>query len=578
MKKNGFSVFSVVLILSFLLAACDAPVAPSSPEGASLWIVEGSNAKRALGDGTDGLLLAQWAKKNNVSLYVQGLSGPEALELKDQTLKGAKGPDVFIFDDGVYSDGLYNTKSIATSAVGLWVLNTISDQLDLVGNTIPFGQAIDLMDSGKLSTVAGNADKSTPSAEFFYAVMAYCSNKTASTTATLTPEIVQSQTNRECGKAIYDHIKTTASTTDAIDLVFNAAMNDQGNAYNAVIAFDSSFLGAGGRNEQLSESKSVFMKFYYFKEATPVVSVTFGSVDVSKDPNKAKLVASLSEFLLGDQAQKAFNLAGLGNGSSTLATPDDSAFNTDWGVTMNPSAIVNIVNPPVATVAFSSLEAYKQFYKRTKELYICLDVSGSTKKVDPGNDGPRLQLIDRTVVTFTDPNWQTSKKIYVGDTDKINYYLFSTTVSPKIAESVGKDTKPAGDAVNALIGPATGMYVFDGVKSVVQDKYPGFEMVKTSMFDCAEQARKNIETRYNPNIDYYIIILTDGGRTSGISSDELYQNWLAAGHKNIVVSGIQFGNEGNDLNKDVTGKFNGKSYTGSNDAELIKAFLDIFSN
>jgi hypothetical protein len=217
-----------------------------------------------------------------------------------------------------------------------------------------------------------------------------------------------------------------------------------------------------------------YMKFYYSKEATPVTVVTFGTKDISKDENKVRLVKSLSEFLVGDVAQKGFNLAGLGNGSSAMVTPDESAFNADWGVTMYPSQISNTINPPISVVAFDALIIWRDYYKRQKEINFCVDTSGSTKDTDMGADGPRIQLIDRAITTVSDPSWLSTNMVTPGDGDRITYRFFSTLVTPILTESIGKDTQKNGDYINGLIGPATGEYDPEKVDQHVQQTIAGY--------------------------------------------------------------------------------------------------------
>lgn len=572
MKKFRGFVFLLVL-LTLLSQACRGQGRTPQSQ-ADLWIVTGTNAARVLGNGADGMLLSQWAKANDVNIYVQKTSGPEASNLRELALETGEGPDVFVFDDGLFADGLYNSKSIAQSAVGLWVENNVANTIGLTGNTISFDQYVDHLSTGKLATAAGNALSSSASSEHFFAILAWCSNTDSSN---LTIEIVKDQAVRDCGKTVYENIKTNASTTDAIQMVYDGVVSRQANAYNSVIAYDSSFLGKGGKNESMIEEAGTFMRFFYFEEATPVSVMTFGSKDLADDKNKSTLVKNLGEFLVGDEAQKAFNLAGLGSGASTLSIPDESAFVAEWGVTMYPSAIVNVINPPVPAVAFEALQVYAEFYKRQKEINICIDTSGSTERSDD-HVSPRLQHIARAIKTFTNPEWQKSNLIVLGRSDRITYRMFATTVTPILAESVGTDTKPAGDYITGLIGPVDGPYDFRGNERKVQQIVPGYVFSDTAMFDCADNARLDIESRYSPNVDYYIVILTDGEQTAGIEFDQFKENWQNAGHGNISILGIQFGNAGPDVSEENMSQLNGKHYDGVNADQLISAFKDIFGN
>lgn len=581
MKKLFRPINFLVVFVLLVGLACGGGANTPEPTSADLWIAIGPNALHALGNGSDGGPLNKWADAKEIDLYVQVIDGFEANNLKDQTLTTQNGPDAFILDDGLYADGLKNSLSVAQSHTVLWIEDQAATSMGLPRgvNTISMDQYVQLLNSGQLSLTAGNGVTSTTSAAHFFGILAWCSQQN---TANLTMEMVNSTSIQDCGKTVYDYIKTSSTTTDAINLVYSGIVNKQANAFNSVIAFDSSFLGENGLNQTMIKEAGTFMRAFYFVEATPVSVVTFGTKDLSQDHAKNELLKDLGNYLVGDEGQLAFNQAGLGNGASSSSFPDESAFNADWGVTMYPSQYANVINPPVTSVAFDAITIYAQYYKRAKVVYFLIDTSKSMETQDDGTDGLRLQLVDRAIVTVTDQSWLQGNSITLGKNDKINYRFFSDFTSVVVAESIGDDTKQAGDRINSLIGPAFGAYNFWETERNVQGVDNNYYYSGTAMFDAAETVRKEIEANYDPNTDYYIVILTDGQRYGGIDFNTFKSNWENAGHKNISLFGIQFGDgdgiSQSDVRQEIVEQVNGKHYDGNNTDDLIQALKDIFNN
>lgn len=610
MRKNAWLWFG--LIMALVAAACGGGAQPAGQNSSDLYIVVGNSAFRFAGNGSgDGLLLDRFSKESKVNLHVQVANDRDIRDLREQMLAGKVGaPDILIVDDSLDADGLQNVKLIASHKVGVAIRSDVADGLGLQSNTLSYIEFVSLMKSGNISVVASNALAGSASREFFFSTMAWCSNTDA---ANLTADIVKLDYVQTCGKDVYDFIKSTNGGNEALDIVYNTALGDTA-GYNTVITFDSDLLGDSGLNTKLAlDGKPVF-RFFYFREATAQANVAMGTRDLSDETSKQESASKLTAFLITDIAQEAINLAGFTEGSAALVRHNDTAFKLEWGVASNPSD-VQVVNAPISAVASNALLIYRDYYKRQKVVYFFYDTSGSTEQADivtvdkDGNPETivRLQAIVRSVEKFTDPNWLVKNKIVPGPKDEFRHFFFATLVSQQVSMSVGTDTFDAGSRITYLLGPTYGQYYFHQTDPsdteheyanqrvqanvLASDGVTPYSFGGTAIFDAANFGLNNILASYDPNVDYYIVVLTDGELTEGIpgvvynfgkpdtEADSFYRNWLLAGKQNISLIGIQFGSDGNSLDTEtVTALMNGATYNGNNDQELIEAFKTILGN
>lgn len=619
MKSKSFkSILFLVIVFAILLSACGNPA--SSPSSANLFVVVGNNASRFTGNGSDGLLLDQFAKENKVSLYVQVVNDREIKDLKAQMLSGQAGsPDILIADDSLLTDGLQSIKYLASHKVGIAIRKDVADNLGLQGNTISYANFAQYLKAKQLMVAASNALAGSDSAEFFFSTMAWCSNTDASN---LTADIIQKDYVRACGKEIYDFLKSTNGSNEALNLVFNTAESGDKNGYNSVITFDSALLGKNGLNAKLNGNN--FFKFYYFQEATAKTDVTLGTKNFSDDQNKKDLSALLTTFLLNDASQQAINLAGFTEGSSALVNHDDSAFKQEWGVSSNPAG-VQVVNPPIASVAESAKRIYRDLYKRAKEINLIIDLSGSiqgqdipvtfpagfkvgdAKKycglnevtaqqlIDNGQIQPereysyvvtRLQAITCAIETFSDPVWLEANDVMLGPSDVINYWLFSTQVTTDpIAQSIGQFTGVTANNVINMIGPAHSGQNFDQISTNLSGYVDPSGVTFTPfqgtwMFDATRHVNDKVAASFDPNKDYYFVILTDGenNNDANTNANEYFQYWKDLQKPSFVLMGIQFGGDGNSIKSEFTQQFGGNTFVGTNNADLVKAFKVILGN
>lgn len=621
------SVFMLLIVASMLLAACGG--APSAPTSADLFVVVGNYASNFAGNGNgDGLLLDQFRKENKVSIYVQVANDREMKDFKDQMVNNTVGaPDIMIADDSLLVDNLQNVKLIASHHVGIAIRNDIADSLGLQGNVIPFADYAQYSKNGQLLVVGSNALAGYDTAEFFFSTMAWCSNTDA---ANLTAEIIQQEYVRQCGKEIYDHIKSTNGSNEAAQLVMNAGSN----GYNSLIAFDSVLMGDNGLN---SRGDKLF-KFFYFKEATAKAKIAIGTKDFGKDQAKKDSANLLIEYFLSDNSQKEINLAGFTEGSSALVEHYDTAFKPEWGVSSNPVG-VQIVNPPLSNVATNALLIYRNMYKRIMELDVYIDVSGSTTadnelltitlpagiKAEDGNKYcginkeivqgwinskqiesdkefqyqiTKLQAMACAVETFTNTDWLKANGISFGPNDVIRFWFFTDYVTKEpVAIATGNDISLAGQKVISLIGPThspineaqisanLSQFLAPPKPTELQIDTPFVAFGGTWMFDAVKYGTEKMLPEYDSNKDYYPVILTDGANNSEATTDGngFYDYWKSLEKPNITPMGIQFGVSTNpfarsDVDPSYTQKFGGNSFEGTSSSDLVKAFKTILGN
>lgn len=565
MKKLRIG-FLFFFLISLVLTACSGSNTPK----ADLNLMAGSNAKLFLGTdlNSDGLLKAFY-QQEHLAISVTYLGGPEAEAAKNQALTGNSDYQAFMFDDQLFSKGLTDLSYPARSFVGVWVKKSKAEALGLgAGNNYldhtRYGQ---LLESGNLKIVTANANQSTASALEFFATMSACTGNSGSA---LTVENVQSA--KDCGKTIYDHYaRSSGSTGDSVNMVFNDALQGT-NMFDGVIAFQASFAGTHGLNSQLeAKGKEPFI-FVYFSDASPVAAMALGDTGKLNDSQK-QAYDKFVTFLLSEKSQQYINQQGLLSGSSAFgATPDYSSFKADWG--MNPNPKVNPVNPPVYNVAKQALTIYTNLYKRPKDVEVCLDMSGSMSNnnvnvIDAKGQKvsvSRLQALYLATKKLTDNQ---GGSFILGPSDQISYSLFSQNTVGPVAQSTGTNTAEAGKSLAAIIGN----------DSAADQNITGIGVVRngTAMFDCAEVQLSRIVKSYRPDVDYYIVLMTDGENNAGEDANAFLQSWQNQHKINITVMGISFGTDGSSVNSDYTVKFGGNTYAGNNDADLFNAFKQIFN-
>lgn len=591
MNRNLRKVFLMFCIFIVGISACSSnggnSLAPETTKLSGLYLVIGNRASSFLGNGNgDGLLLDNFSKENKVNLKVQVADDRGITNFQEQMIAGKEyAPDAMIVDDSLQADKLQKVKYIASHKVGIAVRSDVANGLGLQGNTISFVDFVPLLKAGKIATVASNALAGADSAEFFFSTMAWCSQTDA---ANLTADIIQKDYVRVCGKEVYSFIKSVNGSNAAIDLVYNTAVNEDPNGYNAIVTFDSALLGKNGLNNRLISQGKHYFKFYYFKEATAQASVTIGSKDLNANKPTSDTVDLLTKFLLNENSQKFINQAGFTEGSSALVRHDDTAFKAEWGVASNPVG-VQIVNPPISSVANRAKLIYRDIYKRIKIIYACVDVSPSMfqEVMDIDINGKsasvyRIQALDRATLKVTDPDWLKDNEIVPGPNDIFKYYFFSAATSGLVTSSIGADTKPVGDRIDSLIGPWDESNPENWSRSTTESKLLSelsFRPSGTEMFDCSNNMLEQIKADYSPEVDYYIVILTDGeNNDQSIRSFDFYNNWLAFGRSNITLIGIAFGTDGVSIKPQFTRQFNGNTYVGNSDADLVNAFKVILGN
>jgi hypothetical protein len=620
-KKVLSLIVFFIMAMSTFLSACGVgePSTAESPSTANtssdLFVVVGQSSANFAGNGKgDGLLLDQFSKQSEVDLYVEIVDDRKLDEYRSMMLDNLPGaPDVLICDDTLGCDGLQGVKQIASHKVGAAIREDIANQIGLSTNTISYASFAELSKPGQpLKPVSSNGLAGYAALENFFSTMAWCSQTDASN---LTADIVKRSDVQVCGKTIYDNIKSTNGGQEALNLVFNSA--DDQNGFNTVITFDSNLLGDNGLNAKLLEEGKPIFKFFYFKEATAQANIGIGTRKFNEGDIRIESASSLLRFFYegenGDASQKFINLSGFTEGSAGLFSHYDDAFNVSWGVASNPIG-VQIVNSPVPAVAEMGKVVYFDLYKRRKIVFFKYDTSGSTRTDDISSfdkDGNperiiRLQAISRAVSNFTNPEWQAKYNVTVGPKDELHHGFFATLVSQEVSTSTGPNTQSAGDQIVNYIGPSYGPYCFEDLvydpevlcnnekvtALFADDNVTPYEFGGTAIFDAANSALNDILENYDPNADYYIVVLTDGEWTEGMpgvvydflgnldpDAESFYKNWLNAGKQNITFIGIQFGDDGNSLDAEtVTNLMNGDTYDGANDEDLSEAFKFILGN
>jgi hypothetical protein len=597
MKKFVSATLLISIILT-MLTAC-APATPN-PDSADLSIMADSNSKLFLGDSyqSEGLL-QQFYEEKGYKVYVNYVDGPEAEVVKNTSLgipadkKTAETFDAFIFDDQLFGSGLKDVVFPARSFVGVWIRQDKATDLGLAASDpyLTHDTYSRLLEDGQIKIVNPPASRGTASALDFFATMAYCSGNP---NAQLTVETVQS--SKECGKRIYDHYARSArSTSEAVQSVFEDNLSGR-NLFDGVVAFQSSFAGKKGLNQQLVDNGKNPFLFFYFSDATPIATTVMGNSGNLTEREK-KVYDELALYIVTEEAQQLVADHAILPGSSAFGVlPDYSAFNPAWGLTIDPKSVP--VNAPVYSVAMQALEEYRLYYKRAKEIYTCIDISGSmfnnemTVRIDT-KDGlkdiqvKRIQALNLAILKkITDPNWLVSQNVTPGPKDVVNYYFFADKVTGLVAQSVGSDTAQAGEKINSILGPwneedPTAPLDRDAVEKRFVNLF-GFSPNGTAMFDCANKMLEAINRNYDPNVDYYIIIHTDGEWTSGAPAEGFTRNWNNfPGRTSVTVVGIAFGlgvdAEKNSINKAFTSQFGGNTFQGNDDADLAEAFKNIFS-
>jgi len=617
--KRPFYLFFAVLILALAVSACgkSVPTPPtttgvvSSCSGSeSLRILSDLNARLIL-EGPDGLV-ARFEKAEGKKVCVDYIGGPEAQRIKSQIL--SKKSDSFtgtdyhamIFDSAIYAENLIDQVYPGQTYPGIWLRKDSADRLGLKpGQILTQEQYARYMENGQLKMITASAIVDTSaSLTFFNTLSGYYGPYNQ-----LTLEQVQDEGAIEFGKRIYDHY--SKSPSNPIQLAFSDTMSGQ-NLYDGVVGFESAFLGGGGLNQQLVNSGKQPFVFFYFNPSVEA-KITMGRAPSIPD-GALEVYTAFAKFVMTEESQLYILSVGI-HPQKNIADPDLNVFKPEWGLLVSPA--VDFAAPPTPSVARAALEVYRDLYKRAKEVNIIIDTSGSTEWVDvpvylpdnfnPDSDAnlcgyhkdviiqtdlqghkfyniPRLQAIACGIATFSNSEWLKANGVKPGPNDVINYWFFSDNVSQKaIASSVGPNTDEASVYVLGLIGPTRGSYDWgrnsDTVAQTVLNKDGApFRMNGTSMFDAAYYVNEVINRTYDPNVDYYIVILTDGENKSGWSGREYYSYWLNNHKLNITLTGIQFGGDGGSIAANFTQQFGGDSFVGTSSEGLVKAFEKIFGN
>jgi len=617
MRKNAGWFFVLILFMVSLACGNSVPT-PSTTTGVvssctgseNLRILSDLNTRLIL-DGSDGLV-ARFEKAEGKKVCVDYVGGPEAQRIKSQIL--SKKSDSFtgtdyhamIFDSAIYAENLSDQVYPGQTYPGIWLRKDSADRFGLEpGQILTQEQYAQYMESGQLKMITASAIVDTAaSLTFFNTLSGYYGPYNQ-----LTLEQVQDEGARAFGKRIYDHY--TKSSSNPIQLAFNDTMSGQ-NLYDGVVGFESSFLGNNGLNQQLvSGGKQPFVFFYF----NPSVEAKIAMGRAPSIPDSAlETYAAFAKFVMSEESQLYVLSVGI-HPQKNVADTDLNVFKPEWGLLASPA--VDFAAPPTPSVARVALEVYRDLYKRAKEVNIIIDTSGSTEYVDvqvflPDNfdpekdvypcgyhndvtvekdiqnrqyyNIPRLQAMACGIETFSNPQWLEMNGVKPGPDGVIKYWFFSENVSKTaVASSTGTNTSDASNYVLSLIGPTQGFYDWNGnaskIAQHVQDKDGApFSMNGTSMFNAAYYVNETINQSYDPNVDYYIVILTDGENTGGWSGRNYYDYWFNNQKLNITLTGIQFGGSGGDIAASYTQQFGGDSFVGTNSEDLVKAFEKIFGN
>lgn len=621
--KSVYRPFMLLIVLILAVGtACGGPqpeVTKSSCKGTEdLRIQSDTNARLYL-DGSDGLI-SKFEKAAGKSLCVDYASGSEAQRIKTQIL--SKTPETFlstdyhamIFDSAIYAEGLSDQVFLGKSYPGIWIRKDSVDKFGLVaGQILTQDQYALLMENGLKMITASALIDTAASLTFFNTMSGYYGPYNQ-----LTIDQVQNEGARNFGKRIYDYY--TKSNSDPVKLAFDDAMSSQ-NLYDGVVAFESAFLGADGLNSQLlSNGKNPFV-FFYFNPSVEAMATIGRAPSITEEASAT--YSLFTKFLTSEEAQLYILSVGV-HPQKNVADPDTNVFKSDWGLLVDPQIV--FAAPPTPSVARAALEIYRDYYKRAKEVNIIIDNSGSigeqdivltipagfkeedlgkycgqypdnyknivaSNSYDPNLDYTysitRTQAIACAIETFSDESWMQTNGVKPGTNDVINYWLFSDTVTSKpIATSVGPNTSDAGDYVANLIGPAYGPQDLGQIAYTITttfDDPDGNDFVpfsNTYIFNSTYYVNEEINKRFDQNVDYYIVPLTDGENTAGWNGSNYYSYWLNNAKLNITLTGIQFGGniDSSDVSSDYTKKFGGDSFVGTSNDQLIKAFVKIFGN
>lgn len=579
MRRSLFALFAFLLV--FVTACAPASSQGSQPadcNNADLTVVSGSNARLFLEDQHDGTkgLLSQFKDKSGLNVCIQPMGGPEAVNLKASLLSKSPAdfrpgdPAAFIFDSNMYADGLNDQTYVGNTLVGIWLHESTVTRENLTkGLPLSMEQYASMMENGQLKIVTAPAYVSTPASIMFFQTLSsyYGPNNQ------LSIDQVQDQAAIDYGKKIYDHyVRSAASTSDAIKMV----VGDTQNLYDGVVAFESSFLGKNGKNVGLNDP----FVFFYF-DPSVVSTVTLGRLQL--EGKNLEVYSAFADFLVSEEAQ--IYIAGTGiRPQKDVVDLDTNLFKPEWGLSTVPS--VTLVSPPTYSVASKALEVYRNFYKRAKVVEVLVDTSPSqfqnsmTVNVNgQRTDVLRIQAMDMAILKFTNSAWLKENNILPGQNDRFDYYFFSTLRSDLVVSTVGGETDAAGVRLDYFLGPSTGSWDSYSMYDKMTRELNGFSSNGTAIYDSASDMLDLIkeEIKTNPDVDYYIVVLTDGDdTTSSISGAKFYEEWNSfSGKANVTLIGIAFGTEGNSINKDYTAQFGGNTYKGENDAELVEAFKQI---
>lgn len=635
MKVPNRFLISILILVLTMISCGQATSQPQQIEppvyqgGADLHIVSDFNFRLAL-EGPDGLI-ARFEKAEGKKVWVDYVGGQEAQRIKSQIL--SKKSDSFtetdyhaiIFDSSILAENLSDQVFPGKTYPGIWLRKDVADRLGLQpGQILTQEQYAQYMESGQLKMITASALVDTAaSLTFFNTLSGYYGPYNQ-----LTLEQVQDVNARAFGKRIYDNYEKSSS--NPIQLAVNDSISGQ-NLYDGVVGFESSFLGSNGLNQQLVNSGKQPFVFFYFNPSVEA-KVAMGRAPSIPD-GALETYTAFAKFVMSEESQLYILSAGI-HPQKNVADPDTNIFKPEWGLLAKPP--VDFAAPPTPSVARAALEVYRDLYKRAKEVNIIIDLSGSMGDVVqtpatitiPANftaddlsnycgqskeaydaivndqnyvqgepysyNITRLQAVACGIETFADPNWMERYGIKPGPNDVINYWFFSDTVSAgPVATSYGTDTKTASDKIISIIGPTHGYLDTNTVIVRVAEnatdanngnQFPAFQ--GTRIFDATKYINDKINDRYDENVDYYIVPLTDGENRNGWNGDQYFDYWNNNQKLNITLMGIQFGctpdpftgNCLTDLPAEYTQQFGGDSFVGTSSEDLIKAFEKIFGN
>ncbi|KKT72867.1 MAG: hypothetical protein UW68_C0022G0005 [Candidatus Collierbacteria bacterium GW2011_GWB1_44_6] len=581
----------IVLIVMVLLGvACGTPAqggpVAESPEvtcaNADLTVVVGSNGQRILEDQPDGTkgLLSLFKEKTGLTVCAYLMEASEAVELKASLLSKAPAdflsgqPMAFMFDSNLFADGLNEQAFVGNSVVGVWLKESSVNRLGLQkGTPLSMAQYANLMETGQLKIVTAPAYVSTPALMMFFQTLSSFYGPYNQ----LSIDQVQNQEAIDYGKRIYDHyVRSETSSSAAIDMV----LNDTQGLFDGVVGYESSFLGKGGINAGRGEP----FVFFYF-DPSVISTVTLGRLQL-EGTTYLEAYKLFSQFVSSEEGQIYISGTGVRPQKDVVDLSTD-LYKPEWGLTLSPA--VTYAAPPTYSVASLAMDIYRDYYKRAKVVKVLIDVSPSTFQLPQMTvvvdtpEGPkeetvwRIQAMDMALQKITSPDWLSANKLTPGQNDVFEYYFFSTETSQLVTSSTGSNTTVARDRLHYFMGPSTGNWDSNRFGMTTINELNGFMSGGTAIFDASGIMLSSIESDFDPQKDYYIVILTDGEDTSStIRGSDFYDQWNAfAGKTNVTVIGIAFGTEGASIDAEFTARFGGHTYHGNNDAELIEAFEQI---